>query len=92
MCRFLIIGYYAHFVDLNIKTTRNGSIDIKKFKGNNIFLETESGDIASESCQTSKIHFKSRNGNITTLGTLHAAEILLKTGDNAVCYVRNLIL
>lgn len=92
MCVFSVIGYYALFLDLNIKTTRKGNIDIKKFKGNNIFLETESGDIASESCQTSKIHFKSRNGNITTLGTLHAAEILLQTGENAVCYVLNSIL
>lgn len=82
---YYILNADVDFLDIYVVSHDKGSIDIKNFNGDQIILNANTGSISADSCKNTKIDIRSSKGNITTLGTLQAADIFIQSKHKAVC-------
>ncbi|XP_026557525.1 protein FAM185A isoform X1 [Pseudonaja textilis] len=69
--------------DLDIKTTRNGSVKIEQMQCANCKVETEKGASILKSIKSHKIDLRAKGGDVTCLGTLQGnTDILVSQESN----------
>ncbi|XP_026533005.1 protein FAM185A isoform X1 [Notechis scutatus] len=69
--------------DLDIKTTRNGSVKIEQMQCANCKVETEKGASVLKSIKSHKIDLRAKGGDVTCLGTLQGnTDILVSQESN----------